>query len=242
MLLTHVTLLLMLRTSFASCMKDLGSRQRAREAYLAGSWTLISHFLDPASLLHFTLEVHYVMRVSHLESPARFTRAQRKFLSGSLTGLLSMQSDSRDLHLLSMLLDASLLAHAQDRAHRPRCIRCRQDAVHCALSSLLCAARAPVSAALVSGQRPAESSMGSVAMVKPRRAPGPVLWSAFCARTSGPEKQRRRPQGEGGFWLETACYHQADSAGAASAEGVSQGGDRRVESEVKVAQTTDLSR
>ena len=174
-----------------------------------------------ASLLHFTLEVHHVMRVGHLESlmawrsllylsPARlplawgitqlplsmphdlpaaelvdsakwlvralltehrepcthhcqsgpsmgrrcpvvanllagFRRAQRKFLSGSLTGLLSIQLDRAVTYTSLLWLSgcfSPLLTH-KDRTHRPRCIRCRQDAVRCALSCLLCAARAP---------------------------------------------------------------------------------------------------
>ena len=75
--------------------RDSGARQRAKEAHLAASWALIGYFLDPvlfemlaasarlqlpnepfhvprwrqASLLHFTLNVHHVMRVGHLESP-----------------------------------------------------------------------------------------------------------------------------------------------------------------------------
>ena len=75
--------------------RDSGARQRAQETHLAASWALIGCFLDPvlfemlaasarlqlpnepfhvprwrqASLLHFTLNVHHVTRVEHLESP-----------------------------------------------------------------------------------------------------------------------------------------------------------------------------
>ena len=75
--------------------QDAGTWRRANDAHLAAPWALIGYFLDPvlfemlaksahlqlpaepfhvprwrqASLLSFTLEVHHVMRVGHLESP-----------------------------------------------------------------------------------------------------------------------------------------------------------------------------
>ena len=75
--------------------KDPGAWRRANDANLAAPWALVHYFLDPvlfemlanssrlqlpsepfhvprwrqASLLNFTLNVHHVVRVGHLESP-----------------------------------------------------------------------------------------------------------------------------------------------------------------------------